>query len=57
VNERSTRSPNTSQKSGLPKQKYQFAAQEQRKYSIDIPMMQEIKTLLREVWKDLINSQ
>jgi hypothetical protein len=29
------RSPNTSQKSGLPKQKSQSAIQEQRKYSID----------------------
>jgi hypothetical protein len=35
VNERSTQSPNTSQKSGLPKQKSQSTAQEQRKSSID----------------------
>jgi hypothetical protein len=35
VNERSTWSPNSSQKRDLPKQKYHSAAQEQNKYSID----------------------
>jgi hypothetical protein len=34
LNERSTRSPNTSNKIGLPKQKSQSEAQEQRKYSM-----------------------
>jgi hypothetical protein len=35
VNKRSIWSPNTSQRSGPPKQKSQFATQEQRKYSKD----------------------